>query len=168
MKCTSAEANKMLKKLLDDRNDILKKEEEIRTFKAATVEKLEDARPEYDYEATQQELIEIDNRVRTIKHAINVFNLTQEIPGTGMTIDQVLVYLPQLSLRKMKLSTMKQQQVKKRCEGYDANSHFIEYTYANYDPAQAEADYNKVSDELGRIQNALDLVNSTVQFEIEL
>ena len=106
--------------------------------------------------------------IRAIKHAINVFNLTQEIPETGMTIDQALVYIPQLSQRKQKLSEMKQQQKKKRDEGYQTNSHFIEYIYTNYDPDQAAADYNKVADELARIQNALDLINNTVPFDIEL
>lgn len=167
MQCTSAEANKMLKKLLDDYNDLLKKEEEAHTFKAATVEDLEDARPDYDYDWTQQRLSDIERQIRAIKHAINLFNLTKEIPGTGMTIDQVLVYLPQLTARKAKLSKMKQQQKKKRCDGYEANSNFIEYIYTNYDPAQAEADYEKAASELGRIQNALDLVNNTVKFDVE-
>ena len=168
MKCTSAEANKILKKLFDDHNDLLIKESDAKVFKAATIENLEDARPQYDYTATQQQLTEIERKIRIIKHAINVFNLTTEIPETGMTIDQVLVYLPQLSQRKTKLSKMKLQQVKMRNDGYNASNNFIEYTYANYDPAQAEADYNEVSNELGRIQNALDLVNNTVQFEINI
>ena len=167
MQCTSAEANKMLKKLLDDHNDLLKKEEDAHTFRAATVEKLEDARPDYEYDETQRRLSEIEGQIRAIKHAINVFNLTKEVPGTGMTIDQVLVYLPQLTARKAKLSKMKQLQKKKRCEGYEGNSNFIEYTYTNYDPAQAEADYDKTANELSRIQNALDLINSTVRFEVE-
>lgn len=168
MKCTSAEANKMLRKLFDDHNDLIKKEVDARIFKAATVENLEDARPEYDYTSVQQALAGIETQIRAIKHAINVFNLTQEIPETGMTIDQALVYIPQLSQRKQKLSEMKQQQKKKRDEGYQTNSHFIEYIYTNYDPDQAAADYNKVADELARIQNALDLINNTVPFDIEL
>ena len=168
MKCTSAEANKLLRKLFDEHTDLIKKEEEARIFKAATVENLEDARPEYDYSSVQQELARIETQIRTIKHAINVFNLTQEIPGTGMTIDQALVYIPQLSQRKQKLSLMKQQQKKKREEGYQTNSHFIEYIYANYDPDQAAADYNKATDELAKLQNALSLINSSVRFDIEL
>jgi hypothetical protein len=84
-----------------------------------------------------------------------------------MTIDQVLVYIPQLTERKRKLSVMKQRQKKQREEKYAA-SHFIEYIYANYDPAQAAADYDAVSKELAKVQNALDLVNSTVPFDIDL
>ena len=56
MKCTSAEANKILKKLFDDHNDLLIKESAAKVFKAATIENLEDARPQYDYNAMQQQL----------------------------------------------------------------------------------------------------------------
>ena len=165
---TSAEANKLLRKLFDEHTDLLKKERDACVFKAATVENVEDARPEYDYAAVQAKLLKLEKDIRTIKHAISAFNLSQEIPNTGMTIDQILVYIPQLSERKRKLSEMKQKLKKQRDEGYSTNSHFIEYIYTNYDPSQAAMDYDAVSDELGRIQNALDLVNSTVQFEINL
>lgn len=168
MQCTSAEANKMLKKLYQDRADLLQQETESCTFTAATVENLEDARPAYDYGDTQQKLLAIEKKVRAIKHAISVFNLTQEVPGTGMTIDQVLVYLPQLSDRKTKLSAMKQRQVKKRIASFDSNSNFIEYSYTNYDPEQAAKDYEITSAELGKIQNALDIINATVSFEINI
>ena len=128
---------------------------------------MEDARPEYDYHAVQARFAQLEQQIRTLKHAINTFNLSQEVPGTGMTIDQVLVYIPQLTERKRKLSAMKQRQKKQREEKYAA-SHFIEYIYANYDPAQAAADYDAVSKELAKVQNALDLVNSTISFDIDL
>ena len=128
---------------------------------------MEDARPEYDYHAVQAKFAQLEQQIRTLKHAINTFNLSQEVPGTGMTIDQVLVYIPQLTERKRKLSAMKQRQKKQREEKYAA-SHFIEYIYANYDPAQAAADYDAVSKELAKVQNALDLVNSTAPFDIDL
>ena len=45
MKLTSAEANKLLRKLNDDHNALEMMEANSRTFVAATTEKLEDARP---------------------------------------------------------------------------------------------------------------------------
>lgn len=146
---------------------MLQKEKDAFVFKAATIENVEDARPEYDYHAVQAKFAQLEQQIRTLKHAINTFNLSQEVPGTGMTIDQVLVYIPQLTERKRKLSAMKQRQKKQREEKYAA-SHFIEYIYANYDPAQAAADYDAVSKELAKVQNALDLVNSTISFDIDL
>lgn len=167
MKMTSAEANKLLRKLHDDHSALKRMETESRTFVAATTEKLEDARPEYDYTAVQEKLAELEDKARRVKHAINLFNISQAIDGSGMTIDQALVYIPQLSERKRKLAIMRAAQKKKRNESMKS-SNLIEYTYTNYDIEQAEADYQSASDELARVQNALDLINSTVQFEIDI
>lgn len=167
MKMTSAEANKLLRKLHDDHSALERMETESRTFVAATTEKLEDARPEYDYTVVQEKLAELEDKARHVKHAINLFNISQAIDGSGMTIDQALVYIPQLSERKRKLSIMRAAQRKRRNVS-TKSSNLIEYTYTNYDIEQAEADYQSASDELARVQNALDLINSTVQFEIDI
>ena len=84
-----------------------------------------------------------------------------------MTIDQMLVYIPQLSARKRKLEQMKDKLPRERVRGGSfSNSGIIEYTYVNYDLKAVSRDYDKVTDELSRAQNALDLVNSTVEFEV--
>jgi len=166
MKLTSAEANKLLRKLKDDHSALLEREWEGRLFIAATTEKLEDARPDYDYKETQETLAVLETKIRKIKHAINLFNVSQPIDGSGMTIDEALVYIPQLSERKRKLATMRTAQKKSR-NANTKSTNLIEYTYANYDIEQAEQDFQAVSEELARVQNALDLINSTVQFEID-
>ena len=167
MKVTSAQANKLLRKLNDERAALLEKEMQNQVFAAATVEKLEDARPAYSYAQTRDRLAELDAQIRCVKHAVNRFNLTQELPGFGMTLDQALICIPQLSERKRRLGEMRLIPVKQR-NNVPRNANLIEYTYANFDPAQAEADYTGAADELARMQNALDLVNSTVEFEFEL
>jgi hypothetical protein len=53
-------------------------------------------------------------------------------------------------------------------ESFNRGSNIIDYDYANYDIAQAKADYDIVADKLARAQNALDLANTTVLFEIDL
>ena len=166
MKLTSAEANKLLRKLQDDHNALTSREVNSRMFVAATTENLEDARPEYDYADTQEKLEALEARIRQVKHAVNLFNSVQTIDEGGMTIDQALIYIPQLSARKRKLAVMRGAQKKSRNLN-TKSTNLIEYTYANYDIEQAERDYQAVNAELARVQNALDLVNSTVQFEIE-
>ena len=166
MKVTSAEANTLLRKLNDDHGALKQMEAESRIFVAATTENLEDARPDYDYEATQRSLAALETRIRKLKHTINLFNVSQTIDESGMTIDQALIAIPQLSDRKRKLSVMRAAQKKKRNES-TRSTNLIEYTYANYDVEKAEQDYQATIAELARIQNALDLVNSTVQFEID-
>ena len=132
-------------------------------------EKIEDVRPEYDYAAVQLQLRELEDKIRKIKHAINQFNLTQVVPEFNMTIDQMLVYIPQLTARKNKLNRMRSRLPKERVQGgMSRMSGIVEYEHSNYDIKQAEADYAAVSDGLARAQNALDAVNSSVTFSAEI
>ena len=166
MEMTSAEANKLLRKLREEHDTLTRMESENYTFEAATTEDPEDVRPDYDYRQTQLRLEELERRICRLKHAVNRFNVTQEVSGTGMTIDQVLVRIPQLSDRKRRLAKMRTTQKKTR--NYNGRGVcFIDYSYANFDPAEANRDYLAAADELAALQNALDLVNSTVRFEAD-
>lgn len=167
MKMTSAAAAKELKKLNEQHEALTAMENKSSEFIAAIQEDIETVRPAYDYAAVQKELAEVEQKIRALKHAINTFNLGQTVPGFDMTIDQMLVYIPQLSARKRKLEQMKDKLPRERVRGCSfSNSGIIEYTYVNYDLKAVSRDYDKVTDELSRAQNALDLVNSTVEFEV--
>ena len=86
-----------------------------------------------------------------------------------MTIDQVLVYIPQLTEMKNRLFEMQSRLPKQRVSvGGIGNNTDIDYLYTNYSVEQAQEDYTKVSDELRSIQTALDVVNTTVKMEFEL
>lgn len=86
--------------------------------------------------------------------------------GFGITIDEMLVYIPQLTKRKSKLLEMKSRLPKERVEEqYGRQSNIIDYTYTNYDLTAVEADYEKTADELSRAQLALDTVNQRDSFE---
>ena len=168
MKYTSAEAAKFLRSLNDELYTLKHKEDMSSTFIAAVGEDLESARPDYDYKDMQIKLAEIEMKVRKVKHTINQFNLDHMVPGFDMTIDQILVYLPQLSERKQKLSLMRNRLPKHR----ENNSSFrgttiIEYEYSNYNLEEVENDYKKVSDELAKAQTSLDVINSTEIMEID-
>ena len=106
----------------------------------------------------------MEAKIRKLKHAINIFNATQTVDSFDMTIDELLVYIPQLTKRKSKLLEMKSRLPKERVE---KQSSIIDYTYANYDIAAVEADYEKAADELSRAQLALDAVNQRETFEFE-
>lgn len=167
MKMTSAAAAKELKKLNEQHEALTAMENKSSEFIAAIQEDIETVRPAYDYAAVQKKLAEVEQKIRALKHAINTFNLGQTVPGFDMTIDQMLVYIPQLSARKRKLEQMKDKLPRERVRGGSfSNSGIIEYTYVNYDLKAVSRDYDKVTDELSRAQNALDLVNSTVEFEV--
>ena len=166
MKYTSAQANKLLKKLNDEYSALLHKEQRSRDFRAAMGEDIESVRPAYDYATTQARLEELEGTIRRLNHAINCFNTTQVVDGFGITIDEMLVYIPQLTKRKSKLLEMKSRLPKERVEEqYGQQSNIIDYTYTNYDLAVVEADYEKTADELSRAQLALDTVNQRDSFE---
>ncbi|MBR1752272.1 MAG: hypothetical protein IJ740_15625 [Ruminococcus sp.] len=169
MKITSAQAAKVLRQLNNEHNTVLYKESSTRSFLASVGEDVESVRPEYDYEATQAKLDEIETKIRKLKHALNVFNSTTVIPEYDMTIDEMLVYLPQLSQRCSKLSEMKDAIPKVRESAvYSRSSAIIDYRYANYDIEKAEQDHRDACNELAKAQTALDLINNTAELEIDL
>lgn len=167
MKYTSAEAGKLLKKLNDERASILLREENGKEFLAAVGEDSESVRPDYDFTETQNALDEIETKIRKLKHALNVFNSTTVIPEFGMTIDEMLVYIPQLTMRMNKLARMKDRLPKVR-EQTRMNSAILDYRYLNYDVNEVSAAYEKTCDTLAKAQNALDAVNMSETLEVDL
>ena len=169
MKLTSAEAAKVLRKMNDDLNDLWSRESMSQSFVAAVSENAEDVRPEYDFAKTRAEETVLSEKIRKLKHAINVFNSTTVIPEWNITIDEMLVLIPQLTRKRDRLSMMKNRLPKERVEaGMRTASNIIDYRYANYDIAAAQAEYDEASNRLAKAQTALDLVNSTVTFEVTL
>ena len=100
VKMTSAYANKVLKKLNDDKNFYLNKEEEGQVYVAAIDE--EPVIPDYDYAEVSAKIAEIDEKIVKIKHAINVVNATNKIAvgDSEMIVDTILVRMAQLNKRK--------------------------------------------------------------------
>ena len=169
MRLTSQEAGKLLKKLNEKIQSILNMEQKSSSFLASVGEDPETCRPEYDYAATRDELKNLQAQTRKLRHALNVFNTTHVVPGFDMTIDEMLVYIPQLTKQKEKLGRMKSELPKSRVENhYGSTQNFIDYRYVNYDLKVVEADFEAISNELSKAQTALDLVNSTESFEIAL
>lgn len=168
-KLTSAEASKLLKKINEEKEICLLAEEQSNLFNAALGEDIESVRPSYDYRKTQEDLEAYNAKIRAIKHAINCFNTRQVVGHTGMTIDQVLIRIPQLTEMRNKLYRMQNKLPKQRANASGIGSNtLIDYRYTNYSVEEAKADYIAVSDELRTLQTELDIVNTTVAIEFEL
>lgn len=167
MKYTSAEAGKLLKKLNDEQRSILLRELNGKEFLAAVGEDVESVRPDYDFVKIQAELLEVETKIRKIKHALNVFNSTTIIPEFNITIDEMLVLIPQLTAKKEKLAKMKDKLPKVR-EQTRMNSSILDYRYLNYDVKVVSAEYEKTVDLLSKAQNALDAINMSQTLEIDL
>lgn len=165
MKYTSAEAAKLLKKLNEDLEAVAIQEENSKSFLAAMGEDVEELRPEYDFTKTQSAIKELHVKIRKVKHSINVFNSVTIVPDFNMTIDEMLIYIPQLSSLKQKLACMKG--TPKMAREYSRLHNIIDYRYANYDISEADEEYRQISDLLAKAQISLDVVNNTKTFEID-
>ena len=169
-KMTSAYANKVLKKLNDDKDFYLNKEQEGQIYVAALDE--EPVIPDYDYAEVSAKIAEIDGKIIKIKHAINVTNATSKIDveGVDMTIDSILVKMAQLNRRKLVLDKMRKRQAKARENSglYGARKTAPEYRYINYDLKAVNKDYERIDAEIAAMQIALDKFNQTFEFEVEV
>lgn len=166
MNYTSAQAAKLLAKLQQDYDSLATWEENTKTFLASVGEDAESVRPPYSYAETKAQLATLEAKIRRVKHAINTFNTTTVIPAFGMTVDEMLVYIPQLSQKKAKLKEMANTLPKSRCKKYE-RTNIIDYQYINYDLEQVKADLDEVTETLSDAQLALDLINHTETFPID-
>lgn len=167
MKVTSAYANKMLKKLQEDKEFYLQQESNLSTYVAAIGEK--PVVPEFDFIKNADKINSIDHDIAVIKHVINVNNSTNTIKvgGVTMTIDTALITMAQLNRRKEDLDKMRQRQPKTRNKNYSI-SNTIEYTYLNYDVKKAQEMYDQISNLITCIQIELDKYNQTIFFNIDI
>ena len=170
MKLSSKEANKLLKKLNEDYQLMLNEENENCTFIASTTENIQDCRPKYNYTETQKLLCDFEVKIRKLKHAINVFNTTTVIDDFGITIDEALVLMPQLTKKKEKLSILRKNQqrcrVKNRYGDYVGER--IDYTYINYSLDDVKKDYDDVVNELDRLQISIDKANVSGRIDVNI
>ena len=164
---TCIHAHQVLRYLKDQYRLLFSQEENVVSFIAATTENVEEVRPSYSYEETAAKYDEIERKIRKIKHALNVFNATTKVDGFDMTIDEMLVFLPQATDRLRKLSGMLAKPEKSRAEN-TGRTNIIEYEYLNYDLEKVQQDYDALMDRKSRALSALDVLNNTVQFEVEL
>ncbi len=169
MKITSAEGAKLLNKLKCEYDALKTKEKLSSTFLASVGEDPESVRPAYDYEATKAQLEELVLKIRKLKHAINLFNTRTVVPEYGITVDEMLVFMPQLSSCKQKLTEMAARLPKAREEqGYGRSGNIIDYRYINYDIDKVNRDLLAVTDTLSKAHIALDLINHTEVFEVDI
>ena len=169
MKVNSAVANKMLKKITEEYEALKVKEAHSKDFLASVNENPDSIRPKYDFTKTQAELYVLEEKIRKIKHALNKFNVNTLIPEFGINIDEMLVLIPQLTKQKTKLGAMKDRlpKMREKVVGYGANG-VIDYRYINYDIDEVQKEYQLVTEKLTKAQLALDNINTSIEFELDI
>ena len=169
-KMTSAYANKMLKRLEEEKAYWVNKEETSSTYVVANNE--DPVVPEYDYVQVANTIAEIDEKITIIKHALNLANAIAKVPvdDVEMSIDTILIRMAQLNKRKNVLDIMRKRLPKAREEqrSYMSRNTVPEYRYINYDLDLIKKEYESVSKVIMGMQMALDRYNQTVLFEVNI
>lgn len=169
MKMTSAYANKLLRKLDEEKQFILSKEKDGITYRSTDVE--QPVIPEYSFSETEKKLEELSEKVIKLKHAINQSNASNIISANGkqLTVDAVLIRMAQLNARKPMLDRMRKLPEKSRI-GADVflRKSNPEYEYINFDTKLVNEAYEKLTDEVMQLQMALDKYNQTIEFEVDI
>ena len=168
MQLTSAQAAKLMRRMKEEKDLLNAEEKSSKQFVVAIQEDVEAVRPAYDFHAMQQRFDALDTRMRKLKHAINVFNSTHIVDGFDMTIDEMLVYLPQLGTRKEMLTQMSKMLPRQRKDRDYNSSNNIEYVYANFDIGEARDELERVSELYAQAQTALDIVNNRDTLEVDI
>lgn len=167
MKITPDGAQKMIHSLETERRQLVEKMNELSTFIAAVSEgNPETLRPEFNFTDTFNDIKKIDEKIRKIKHARNVFNTTTTLPDEQMTIDEALIMMAMLNNNYRYYTKLGNAQKKRRNTSSYANNE-IEYIYTNYDIEEAKSYGKSMYDKMLEIQSKLNLVNTTYTFEID-
>ena len=172
MKMTSAYANKMIKKLMDDKHYWREIENERHKYIVGIGE--EAIIPEYDFMEVHKTIADLDERIVKIKHALNISNSTNRVSvdGKEYTIDMLLVKMAQMNERKAVLGAMRKLTPKTRVmeSGYGRmhKTPTSDVQCINFDMDIVKREYDHVDVFINELLLALDKYNQTVEFEVDI
>jgi len=163
MKMNSDYANKTIKNLQAEIDSLLQAEEVNKTYSYGVTEK--PVIPEYDFLATQAKLDALRKRIAVLRHAINQFNITTKIQDADLTVDEALGRMSMLNGEKKRLYALMQIPEKTRTRTYGSRE--ADFVCRNFDLAEVQGEYNRVCEELMQIQQAINVANLTIFFDVE-
>lgn len=168
IKVTSDAANKLIKKLEQEKGIFTDKISKMSTFVVAVTENYDQIKAEQEAEFNLNEVIaqidEIDRKIITIRHAKSVFN-NSVVMKNGLTVGDNIIRLAILEREKNIYSRLATRQKKTRNTSINKD---IEYTYLNYDLEDAKKKYDSVYTEISEIQEELNIVNSSAEYKFEI
>lgn len=164
---TPAYANKRIRMMREKADRLYQEERQRSTY--TEIEGTDPIIPDYDFRNTRDKIDWLNENIARLKHAVNVFNTTTEIEdGSGKTIDMALVIMAELTTKKARLEHMIS--VEPKClktSSVIKNRTMVEYEVANFDLAEAQEEYRKVTEQLTALQLNLDLINNTKSLDFE-
>ncbi|MCM1529818.1 MAG: hypothetical protein NC093_07465 [Alistipes sp.] len=163
MKMNSDYANKTISNLQSEISSILQAEENGKTYSYSVSEK--PVVPDYSFADTQERLEELRRKIASLRHAINVFNITTRIRDFDITVDEALGRMSMLYNDKKRLYAMLQIPEQNRVREYGSRE--ADIVNRNFNIEEVQAEYDRVSDELLKIQQAINVANLTIDFEVD-
>lgn len=165
IRVTSDGANKIVRKLEQDKVILRDKIDRLSTFVAAVTENIEEVRPEFDFMKTIEEIEEIEYKIMKIKHAKTKFNVETTM-SNGYTVGENLVRMAELNTMKNTYERLATAQPKTRMRA--TGNKDIEYQYTNYKIADARKKFEEVRDEIAEIQKEINIINTSEKYMIDI
>ena len=146
-----------------ERRELLKEEKKACSYRVMEGEDPSAKKPEYDYVETWNQLMEYDDSIRSVKHAINSFSVSRYVPEYDMTLDELEMYLEDLDRRFNTLKELGDAHPIKRT----IVNRSVRHTIANYDLKQARKDSERLDDECRKVRRIISEIKESEVFENE-
>ena len=146
-----------------ERRELLKEEKKACSYRVMEGEDPSAKKPEYDYVETWNQLMEYDDSIRSVKHAINSFSVSRYVPEYNMTLDELEMYLEDLDRR---FNTLKELGAAHPIKRTIVNRS-VRHTIANYDLKQARKDSERLDDECRKVRRIISEIKESEVFENE-
>ncbi len=146
-----------------ERRELLKEEKKVCSYRVMEGEDPSAKKPEYDYVETWNQLMEYDDSIRSVKHAINSFSVSRYVPEYDMTLDELEMYLEDLDGRFNTLKELGDAHPIKRT----IVNRSVRHTIANYDLKQARKDSEGLDDECRKVRRIISEIKESEVFENE-
>lgn len=146
-----------------ERRELLKEEKKACSYRVMEGEDPSAKKPEYDYVETWNQIMEFDDSIRSVKHAINSFSVSHYVPEYDMTLDELEMYLEDLDRRFNTLKELGDAHPIKRT----IVNRSVRHTIANYDLKQARKDSERLDDERRKVRRIISEIKESEVFENE-
>lgn len=146
-----------------ERRELLKEEKKVCSYRVMEGEDPSAKKPEYEYEETLNQIMEFDDSIRSVKHAINSFSVSRYVPEYDMTLDELEMYLEDLDRRFNTLKELGDAHPIKRT----IVNRSVRHTIANYDLKQARKDSERLDDECRKVRRIISEIKESEVFENE-
>ena len=164
MKISNYEAIKFIKQLTSEKQELINNE--LRNCSVSYSADEDVPVVDYNFEHTRKAIADIDEKVGKLKYALAKNNTTILLPEFNITIGEGLVKMAQLQEELKQISRLAA--ADNHNATYNAATGTMRYTDTTYDVEIAKAKKKEVYELIVKLQAAIDKMNITYEFEIDM